>query len=79
MVALEHGRFTGEPGGGDWTDLSDRIIDPWIVDLCSRDSARDDFRPGQLTVTLDNSDRALDPTNASGLVAAASGGLPGCR
>ena len=78
-VALEHGRFTGEPGALDWTDLSDRIIDPWIVDLCSRDSARDDFRPGQLTVTLDNSDRALDPTNASGLVYAASGyGLPGC-
>lgn len=76
-VALDHGRFTGEPGGGDWTNFSDRIIG-WDVDLPSRTSPRSDFGPGQLEVILDNSDRLLDPSNPSGLVYAADGkGLPG--
>ena len=76
-VALSHGRFTAAPGGGDWTDLSDRIIG-WDVDLPSRTSPRSDFGPGQLEVILDNSDRLLDPSNPSGLVYAADGkGLPG--
>ncbi len=76
-VALDHGRFTGEPGGGDWTNFSDRIIG-WTVDLPSRTSPRSDFGPGQLEVILDNSDRLLDPSNPSGLVYAADGKcLPG--
>lgn len=80
-VALSHGRFTAEPGPGDWTDLTDRIVDeaPWIVDLCSRDTPRDAFRPGALAIVLDNTDRMLDPSNPDGWVYAPDGkGLPGC-
>lgn len=78
-IALGHGRFTGTPSSGDWTDLSDRIMaEGWTLDLPSRSSVRDDFSPAQLRVTLDNSDRALDPSNSSGLAYAANGqGLPG--
>lgn len=84
-VALGHGRFTDnsvldDPDHPDWTDLSDRITDdPIIVDLCSRSSPRSDFSPGSIEVILNNDDRALDPSNPSGLVYAADGdGLPGC-
>lgn len=78
-VALGHGRFTEEPSSGDYTDLSDRIVDTgWRVNLCERQSPRDQFGPGSLEVVLDNDDRMLDPSNPDGLVYVADGqGLPG--
>lgn len=83
-IALGYGRFTdnsvidADSDHADWTDLTNRIKGQWTVDLCGRDSVRDDFRPGGLTVVLDNDDRMLDPSNPDGLVYAPDGqGLPG--
>lgn len=69
---------TVEPDPGDYTDLSDRIVDDEAWRITSvRNSVMDAFQPGRLEVTLDNSDRMLDPSNPSGLVYAAGGeGLP---
>ena len=45
----------------------------------SRDSARDDFRPGQLTVTLDNPTApSTRPTPRAWCTQRRAGGLPGC-
>jgi hypothetical protein len=76
-VALEKGPFD-TVSGGDWTDLSDRVRGQ-VSCKRGRSDVRSQFGPGTITVTLDNSDRMLDPQNPSGLVyAAGMEGLPLC-
>ena len=60
-----------------WTDLSDRV--QGFTMKRGRSDQLAQFTTGQATVVLDNSDRALDPQNADGLVPVADGlGLPFC-
>lgn len=75
-VALETGP-NDTPGGGDWTDLSDRVL------AFSMKRGRDDrtatFDPGTVSLSLDNSDDELDPWRIGSMVEAASDkGLPLC-
>lgn len=75
-VALELGP-NDTPGGGDWTDLSDRVL------AFSMNRGREDrtatFEPGTVSLTLDNSDDELDPLRVGSLVElAADKGLPLC-
>jgi len=63
---------------GAWTDLSSRVCG---VARCKRgrNDVRAQFGAGTCTITLDNSDRMLDPLNPSGLVYHLDGeGLPLC-
>lgn len=76
-VALALGP-TDTPSGGDWTDLSDRVRGQARCRR-GRGDVRSGFSPGTVTVTLDNTDRMLDPLNPVGLVYPADGnGLPLC-
>lgn len=75
-AALSKGPFD-TVSGGDWTDLSDRVLAVRLTR--GRTDVLQPFTAGTLEVELDNSDRALDPSNSSGLVYASSGdGLPLC-
>lgn len=68
---------TATPGPSDWTDLSDRVMA--CSDDRGRDNEVDEFRTGSATLTLDNSDRLLDPSVVGALnELAADKGLPGC-
>lgn len=76
QVAMEMG-VTDVPGPGDWTDLSDRILQ--CRGSRGRTTELDEFGVGSATVVLDNSDRMLDPSVAGALnELAADKGLPGC-
>jgi len=67
-VALERGPNDDRPLPGDpaWTDLTDRV--KGYRDTRGRSDALQPFQPGTAEVTLDNGDRALDPSNPDGLL-----------
>lgn len=68
---------TDVPDPGDWVDLSDRITEATITR--GRNTELDEFRAGVATLTLDNSDRMLDPTVTGAINELAAGlGLPLC-
>jgi hypothetical protein len=48
-----------------YTDLSSRLRGSWQATLAGRQYELDQVQSGQLTLTLDNRDGALDPTNSS--------------
>lgn len=52
-----------EPGPGDWTDVSDRLMSTVNVSLGT--GRLSGSAQGNATVVLDNLDRAIDPTNPS--------------
>ena len=75
-MALELG-VLDVPGEEDWTDLSDRVRG--FTMRRGRADQTQKFSTGTATVTLDNSDRLLDPQHPDGLVYAADNkGLPLC-
>lgn len=73
-VALELGPFDTLPASSDpaWTNLTDRV--KAYSDRRGRDDVLQPFSAGTAQVTLDNGDRALDPSNPDGLLF--SGGDP---
>ena len=80
-VALQTGpndaRLTdGDPG---WTDLTDRVLA--YRDDRGRQDPLQPFPAGTATITLDNGDRALDPSNPDGLLFDGTDqiGLPLCQ
>ena len=77
QVALSMGP-KDTPGELDWTDLSGRV--KAYSDSRGRDDVLQAFQPGTATITLDNSDRMLDPSNPDGLLfdGADPIGLPLC-
>ncbi len=65
------------PAGVVWTDLTDRVLG--IRTERGRKPSADLFSPGSMVCVLDDSDRALDPSNPDGLVPLVDGvGLPLC-
>ena len=54
------------PSGGDWVDLTDRLMNFQLRRGRSDQFAK--FTPATISATLDNSDRMLDPLNPDGLV-----------
>lgn len=64
-VALEMGP-NDTPSGGDWTDLSDRVLSG--SGKRGRSDVLAQFGVGTVSIMLDNTDRQLDPLNSSGLV-----------
>lgn len=48
-----------------WTDLTSRLRGSWSAQLAGRQYELDQIQSGQLTVTLENLDGALDPTNTA--------------
>ncbi len=54
------------PTGGDWVDLTDRLMNFQLRRGRSDQFAK--FTPATISATLDNSDRMLDPLNPDGLV-----------
>lgn len=48
-----------------WTDLTSRLRGSWSAQQAGRQYELDQMQSGQLTVTLQNKDGALDPTNTS--------------
>lgn len=76
-VALETGP-NATPGGGDWTDLSDRVLAFWMKR--GREDRTAVFEPGTVTLTLDNADDELDPLRVGSLVDLSTNqGLPLCH
>lgn len=80
-VALERGPNDDRPLPGDpaWTDLTDRV--KAYHDDRGRTDVLQPFQPGTAQVTLDNGDRALDPSNPDGLLFNGTDpiGLPLCQ
>lgn len=73
-VAFGKGPFD-TVSGGDWTDLSDRVLS-FEMDRGRQDRTAN-FEPGSITVLLDNSDSELDPqVSGSSVDLASTGGLP---
>jgi hypothetical protein len=50
-----------------WTDLSSRLTGQWSADQAGRQYELDQVQSGTLSVTLANTDGALDPLNASSI------------
>ncbi|NUT50323.1 MAG: hypothetical protein HOV94_23905 [Saccharothrix sp.] len=66
-VAFNHGA-DGEVFGSDsvgWLDVSSRLRGEWSADLSGRQYELDQVQSGQLSVTLENKDRLLDPLNTA--------------
>lgn len=76
-VALETGP-NDTPGGGDWTDLSDRVLS--FNMKRGREDRTAVFEPGTVSLVLDNSDDELDPLRVGSLVDLSTNqGLPLCH
>lgn len=76
-VALETGP-NDTPGGGDWTDLSDRVLS--FNMKRGREDRTAEFEPGTVSLVLDNSDDELDPLRVGSLVDLSTNqGLPLCH
>lgn len=54
-----------EPTGGDWTDLSSRATSKQPVEVQLGTGRLSGRSPGSASLILDNTDRAIDPTNTS--------------
>lgn len=68
----------GAPESGNWTDLSSRVKGV-ARGKRGRSDPLSPFQPGTVSITLDNTDRMLDPLNPDGLVYFGAGnGLPMC-